>query len=110
MADYPTTLPIDRSTTEMWADTRLVSRSRSGAVKARLLAGSKKRVFEVRHRYLSATLRDSLETFYDANRNVSFNFAILGDTYTVIFGDKDGLKFEPAGGNQWSTTVTLLEV
>jgi hypothetical protein len=110
MADYPSTLAIDQSTTESWADDRLISRARSGAVKGRLLATVKKRVFKVVHRYLSASQKTSLETFYDTNRALSFNFTLLGHTYVVIFGDKDGIDFEPQTGGQWNVSLTLLEV
>lgn len=109
MASYPA-LRIDDGTEESWADDRMISRARSGAVKGRLLAAAKKRVFRVEHKYLSASDKDTLETFYDTNRALEFDFTLLGDTYTVIFGDKDGLNFRPATGGQWSITLTLLEV
>lgn len=112
MSSYPA-LIIDQSSTWSWADARLISRARSNAPKVRLTGAGKKKVFNVVHKYLSATDLGTLETFYDANRASSgFTFTWSdGAVYNVIFGDKDSIPFTPvSGGIKNTVKVTLLQI
>lgn len=110
MANYPTSLAIDGTTKEEWFDERSISRSRSGSVKARVLQSTKKRGWRVVHKYLSAAQKTTFQTFYDTNRALTFTFALLGNNYTVIFGDEKSISWEPQKGGQWNLVVLLLEV
>lgn len=122
MPTYPTTLRIaarstggsasssgSHSSTEEWTDAVLISRSRSGSVKARRVATTKKRTFKIAHEFLTATDKATLESFYDANRSATFTFTILGASYTCIFGDS-AIQWEALSFNLWTATVLLLEV
>jgi hypothetical protein len=97
MADYNTlnggaSLRQRKNSSELWQDPIRISTPRAGGVKARRLQESKTYVFEVVHENLTDAEKDSLETFYDANRNgPAFDFAwndAPGVKYSVIFADE----------------------
>lgn len=113
MPSYPSSLPQAADSTEEWSDPLLVSYARSGGIKARRLQSAKKRVFVVRHQFLTTAQVATLETFYNANRAGSFDFAwndSPASTYSVVFADGNGLQFSRAAGNYYNVAVRLAEV
>jgi hypothetical protein len=109
MAAYPT-LPLGSGSGEDWLDDLSADRSESGKVKVRAFYPTKKRRFTVRHPGLTLAQRNTLETFYNANRLLTFTFTWAADglTYTCVFGGP--VKFDyPGRGPLGNATVTLLE-
>lgn len=114
MANYPATLPQERDGADVLArDPLLLSLSRAGGARGRRLQPAKKMAFTIVHKSLTDAEKATLETFFDANRSVSFVFAwndAPGTTYTVIFADPDGLQFQRAKGSGWNVAVPVAEV
>lgn len=113
MADFPSTLVQGRESREIWIDPVLVSRARGGGFKGRLLQSAKKRGFEVVLPRLTAAQKATLESFYDANRALTFNFAwndAPSTVYVVAFATRDGLTFTRSMPLHWDATVLLEEV
>lgn len=110
MADYPSIEIDTQGSKESWMDQRLVTRTRAGGPKVRLLGEAKKRAFMISHRGIADSDKATLEAFYDANRDSDgFNLTWFGIVYTVIFGDEKGIDFTPLSGSQWDAALTLLE-
>lgn len=112
MANYPT-MDVDvEGSEEAWRDPRLVSIARSGAVKVRALGTSKRKDFTLHHSRLTAVEKEALEVFYDANRVATFTWQhpLTGASYSVVFGQPDGLAFKLLKGNRYAVTVKLLGV
>lgn len=110
MANYPTTLPLCEGSTEKWVDPFLLSRARDNSVKGRRTGTAKKKAFQVVHTRISQALKDSFETFYDANRSVTLTFAwIDGTSHTVIFSDSE-IEWVPEKNALWSVKLLLLKV
>jgi hypothetical protein len=109
VASYPAFLPW-KGSDEQWADPILVSRARSGGVRARRLATEKKKVFKLVHGGLTTADKATFETFYDTNRALTFVFTWSGDgnDYTCIFGAE--IKWTPTNTFTWNAEVLLLEV
>lgn len=111
MADYPT-LPQYTGSSEKNVDPLIISRSRSGAVKARMLQGSVKREFKVMHVRLTAAEKSTLDTFlFVTKRGIPFTFAWNhepGTVYTVVLAAPNGLEWVSVGP-YWSVTVPLAE-
>lgn len=113
MASYPSSIPQDPDSEEIVRDPLLVSYARSGAVKARRLQPAKKRSFIVVHKFLTASEKSTLQSFFDSNRSVTLTFAwndAPGTTYTVIFADPNGLSWKRSRPLLWDTVVRLDEV
>ena len=113
MASYPSAIPQDPDSEEIVRDPLLVSYARSGTVKARRLQPAKKRSFVVVHKFLTATEKATLQTFFDTNRALTLTFAwndVPATTYTVIFSDPAGLSWRRSRPLLWDTTVRLDEV
>lgn len=113
MPSYPSALPQSADSTEEWTDPLLVSYARSGGVKARRLQTAKKRVFVVRHQFLTAAQVSTLENFYNSNRTSAFDFAwndSPATAYSVVFADTNGLQFLRTAGNYYAVAVRLAEV
>lgn len=111
MANYPSSLRQSNGSREIWYDPIELDDARSGAAKGRRLQSAKKRRFIVRHESLTEAEKQTLETFYDANRATTFLFAwnkAPGTTYTVIFADKEGLDWTGQGVHN-SVAVELRE-
>lgn len=111
MADYPSTLGQEVKSREPWRDPIVASYSRSGAFKGQRLQPAKKRVFVVEHRQLTAAEKAAFETFYNANRDVTFNFwwaDAPGTVYVCAFaGELEWVRSKPT---LWDVTVPLVEV
>lgn len=100
--------------TESIVDPMIIDRSRSGAVKARILQSSTKRSFRVSHRMLTSTQKAQLIAFlYSAKRGTSFKFGwnheATPDQYTVLLNAPDGLEWK-SSGVYWDVMVPLVEV
>lgn len=118
MATYPTALRIAPRSTggggsgggtqHTWRDPMLLSISRANTTRARRLGTVKKNVWQISHVNLTATEKGTLETFYDANRAITFTFTVLGVNYTAIFGDD--IQWEGLTFNLWNARVTIVEV
>lgn len=121
MADYgygatspPTQIPYTHSagSKEMIVDPVLISRAASGSVRGRLLQSSRKRAFQVEHEYLTTAEKDNVISFINTKRGQTFTFAWTfndGNTYTVIFSDREGITWTPVG-DHWHCMMTFLEV
>lgn len=109
MADYPALLIDQSGFKEIWQDEVLLSRSRAGGVRGRLLSTGRKLEWDVPHRFLTAAEKDAFEAFYDANRALVFNFTPLTTPYEAKFGDPLGLDWRPEEEDRWSVTVRILE-
>lgn len=109
MADYPTIATDVTGTQESWVDEVLISRARSGSVKARRVASGKKRMWRLAYRFLSSSEKATLESFYDTNRATTFTFTWNGTPYTVIFGEGP-IAFDALKAGLWSASVTLVQV
>lgn len=113
MASYPSSIPQDPDSEEIVRDPILVSYARSGEVKGRRLQPAKKRSFVVVHKFLTASEKSTLQTFFDSNRAVTLTFAwndAHGTTWTVIFSDPSGLSWKRSRPLLWDVTVRLDEV
>ena len=112
MADFPSALAQGMESEEYWIDPMLTSRARGGGFKGRRLQSAKKRGFTVRLNKLTPDERATLETFYDANRATTFNFAwndSLTDVWIVAFADRDAITWRRAGPDIWDADVRLEE-
>lgn len=114
MANYPAALPQERDgSEEQVRDPLLLSISRAGGAKGRRLQPAKKMAFTIVHKGLTVAEKGTLQTFFDANRAVSFVFAwndAPGTTFTVIFADPEGLRWRRGKGTTWNVTVPVIEV
>lgn len=108
MANYPTD-PTIWELDESWYDPTLISVARSGSVKARKLVAAKKRIFKVGHKFITNTQRQTIETFYDANRllTLTFQHPISLTNYTVIFADETGPQVSIAGAGLYDINLIL---
>ncbi len=102
---YTTGLMIDRR------DGRVDVRATNGALKSRLLYPSDKRNFQIQHE-LDSTARQTLETFYTNNRDLSIYYTPPGETtqYTVRFMGPPLFTPMGTGLQWWVAQVRLSEV
>lgn len=111
MPTYPTTLKVSPSSTKSLKTDRQLDRASNGTLRGRVFYTAPKSSFSVEHEAMSTTDRDSFQTFYNTNMNLSFSFVWPQDgvTYTVMFGDKEPV-FKPAGGDRVSIGFSLEQV
>lgn len=107
MADYPATLPTLNGAIEEWTDGLQTDRSVSGGVRVRVMFTAKKRTFKIKH-VVTAALKTTLQSFYDTNRALSFNYTWGGVTYVCVFGSAP--TFTQLTGSLAESQLTLLEV
>ena len=109
MANYPTLVVSELS--ERAVDDILMSRARSGGPKARRLFTGKKREFKVSHKDLTAAQRTTLESFFDTNRALTFNFThpSTGVVYVVIFAGDGGYTYDWQTNNLATGSIVLAE-
>lgn len=102
---YTTSLTVDRR------DGRVDVRATNGALKSRLLYPADKRTFVVQHE-LSSTARQTLDTFYTNNRDLSFYYTPPGEAtvYTVRFVGPPTFVPIGTGLQWWSAQVRMSEV
>lgn len=109
MAAYPAFGQLDDSE-EIVLDGLIMKRASNGAARGRLMYTGKKRGFNIKH-ILTAAEKATLETFYDTNRALTFDFVWKGDSMsrTCLF-TPDAPRFIPVAGYLWRAEVPMEEV
>lgn len=107
---YPT-LPQMASSAETQMQGRQLDRATNGTPRVRSFYPAMKKVFDVKHEYLTGSQKTTLESFFSTNLLNSFTFVWSGDgvTYTVVFGVTD-LQWMPLAGSYWNVALQLVQV
>ncbi len=111
MSTYPE-IRQSKNSTESFASGGVVSdRATNGAIRARSYYSSPKKLFTVIHEFVPTSVKTSLETFYNDNKNNEVYFLWLPDgvTYQCIFHEgPPQSKFIVQG--YWTITVSLAQI
>lgn len=113
MANFPATIfPDYKVSSEDWRDPMLKDYARSGAFRGRRLQTAKKRRINLVFKLLTNADRGTLETHYDANRDLTFVFVWpdSGLGYTVAYANDNAISFQRSAPNRWDATVILEEI
>lgn len=111
MPTYPL-LRIARVSVPQRASGRKITRAVAGGARARDFYGADKRAFRLEHKALTAPELATLDAFYSANRNGTFDF-YWPPTQTTLTGmmfDEDGYQDAPSEAfGCFDVTVKLVE-
>jgi hypothetical protein len=112
MADFPAVPAPAYTSVDAWLDPILKSRSRSGGYKGRRLQTGKKHQITLEFKTLSETERAAIQTHYDANRGLTFNFTWqdTSTTFVVAYGDDGAIPWKKIGPGRYDATIKLEEV
>ncbi len=104
MASYPA-LPIMVGSEEEWEDDLEMDIAVNGAPKVRAFYSTKKKLFKVVHKYLTATQKNTLQTFYDSNRLLVVQLVWTdGVTYNCFF---KSVRVSPIEVTYWNAESIL---
>ncbi len=104
MANYPT-LPIMVGSEEEWEDDLEMDIAVNGAAKVRAFYPTKKKRFKVVHHYLTETQKNTLQTFYDANRLLVVQFLWTDSvSYNCLF---KSVRVSPLEVSYWNAESIL---
>lgn len=108
MAAYPSFAQLEDSE-EYILSGLIMERASNGAARGRSMYSGKKRGFVIKH-ILTAAEKATLETFYDTNIALTFDFVWAGDSVsrTCLF-TPDSPKFIPLAGYLWRAEVPMEE-
>lgn len=108
MADYPS-FGQDISSTETLLDDIQVDRASNGLVRLRGFYDTPSKEYSVVHT-LTTTDKNTIETFYNTNRNISFGFTWVLDnsTHTCMFSAAPTLAI--IGTGFWTVTNKLVVI
>jgi len=105
MAAYPS-IPIDNST-QISADGGIsVDRAEDGTIRGRVSYAETVYTMKLVHTLLTSTQRDTLMTFYDTNKALSWTFTYDSDTYTLRF--MGAPQHQHLSGGWWNVTVSAI--
>lgn len=111
MADFPSIgLPVGLRQKTIKPAYR--GKSSAGYTMSRAMATTSKEEFEVGYDFLSSSDRDTLQTFFNTNQGIEFNWThpeTGGSTYSVVFAE-DELFFTAKPPFYWTITLKLQEV
>ena len=110
MSTYPS-LGQSKNSTEERISGISVDRATNGSIRARSYFTSIKKVFSVEHSVITTAQKLALESFYDSNKNNSFDFLWVLDntTYVCIFTE-EALQFSIITNGYWDAKVSLAQV
>ncbi len=111
MADYPT-IQVANGLQQKTVKAQYKGQSAAGYMMTRAKATLSKKEFTVKYNKLTTTERDTLQTFFDANLGLEFNWThpeTGGATYAVIFMD-DELVFNWKSPYYWTLEFKIREV
>lgn len=110
MADFPFgQSSFGEGSVAEYVDGLTLTRASNGAVRGRNLFTARKSTFKLLMPYLTSAQKTTLVSFYDTNRNLSFNLTwIDGAVYVVLFSEPPRLMPHPGGW--FDASVSLTEV
>ena len=111
MADYPT-IQNPSGLQQKIIKTKYKGISSSGYMMTRAKATASKKEFLVKYTFLTNTERDTLQTFFDTNQGLGFNWTHPesgGETYFVVFIE-DELEFTLTLPYYWILNFKIREV
>jgi len=111
MADFPSISPPNglQQKTVKPADRKT---SAAGYTMARAKATLAKKEFQLLYNFLTKTERNTLQTFFDGNQGLEFNWThpeTGGSTYQVVFA-ADDIEFSWVSPDRWSIKFVIKEV
>lgn len=97
MATYPTTIPFHVDSKRITRDGRSEDVADSGAVYVRSFYSTDKFDFVLKHEAVSSTNMTTIQSFYDANKNLAVDLVWPEDgvTYTGLRFGAGGYRTEP---------------
>lgn len=113
MADqFPTSFPIGADSEEEWIDDLRIETAADGTPYAYSTQTAKKRAFNIRTPACSTTERSTLETFYNTNRKLKFNFTWPADSSNPLCWFDGAPRFRyrsGAAGARWDIEFRVRE-
>lgn len=108
MASYPS-FKQSMSSDEQTLDDIEIDRAVNGTPKLRAYYTARKKIFKIRHNYLLASEKTTLDSFYEANRLITFTFTWNADgvVYTCLFAGP--IKYSPAPAGRWEAEVNMVQ-
>lgn len=110
MSAFPTlAYNPELSSDEEVLDDLQVFRASNGKARVHAFFTAPKKRFSIVWDSLTATDKGTIQTFYAANRLLTFTFTWVGDgvTYTCIFSGAP--KYQVVAGGRWTVTVKMEE-
>jgi hypothetical protein len=109
VAAYPT-LPTSYQSDPRPIKGTAIDRAEDGTARVRSYFASDKVSFSIKHEWLSASQKATLDAFYAANRMLTFDYTSPADSVTRTCVFTAPIAYTRRPGNYWDATVEMEQV
>lgn len=109
MPSYPSFAQL-RASEEQTLDDIVIDRAVNGTPKSRAFYTARKKIFRIRHKCLLAADKATLNTFYETNRLLNFDFTWNADSVLYSCRFAGPIKYTLAAGGRWEADVNMVQV